>query len=158
MERKKTGPNRTEHGRFEPVFGSVRFKHLKKIISVRLLILAQNRTEPKMLTPRVMGWLIRSTELNQIKSKLISLWHQHGPNKELVGFWIHPMNHIEAVFVFRKVVFGKSLSKLSCVCLSLGKLINRKHFPIKEKFGLISRKVFSFYFWTENTFQKLWKI
>jgi len=30
--------------------------------------------------------------------------------------------------------------------LSLGKLVNGKHFPIKEKFGLVSRKVFSFYF------------
>jgi len=57
------------------------------------------------------------------------------------------------VFVSQKVVFGKPLSKLSCVCLSLGKLINGKHFPIngkyfpvKEKFGLVSRKIFSFYF------------
>jgi hypothetical protein len=56
-------------------------------------------------------------------------------------------------FVFRKVVFGKSLSKLSCVCLPLKKLVNRKYFPVsgkhftvKEKFGLVSRKVFSFYF------------
>jgi hypothetical protein len=30
LEGKKTGPNRTEHGQFEPVFGSVRFKNLKK--------------------------------------------------------------------------------------------------------------------------------
>jgi hypothetical protein len=36
--------------------------------------------------------------------------------------------------------------KLYCVCLSLKKLINRKHFPVKEKFGLVFRKVFSFYF------------
>jgi hypothetical protein len=43
-------------------------------------------------------------------------------------------------------VFGKSLSKFSCVCLSLEKLVNEKHFLVKEKFGLISRKVFSFYF------------
>jgi len=42
-------------------------------------------------------------------------------------------------FVSRKVV-----SKLSCVCLHLGKLVNGKHFPVKEKFGLVSRKVFSF--------------
>ena len=56
-------------------------------------------------------------------------------------------------FVFRKVVFGKSLSKLSCVCFPLKKLVNRKYFPVsgkhitvKEKFGLVSRKVFSFYF------------
>jgi hypothetical protein len=39
---------------------------------------------------------------------------------------------------------------ISCVCLSLEKLINgkhfpvnEKHFPVKEKFGLVSRKMFS---------------
>jgi len=41
---------------------------------------------------------------------------------------------------------GKSLSKLSRVCLPLEKLVNEKHFPVKEKFGLVSRKVVSFYF------------
>jgi hypothetical protein len=50
---------------------------------------------------------------------------------------------IKAMFVSRKVIFGKPLSKLSCVCLSLEKLVNEKHFPVKEKFGLVSRKVFS---------------
>jgi len=34
------------------------------------------------------------------------------------------------MFVSRKVVSGKSLSKLSCVCLSLGKLVNGKHFTV----------------------------
>ena len=48
-----------------------------------------------------------------------------------------------AVFVFRKVVSGKSLSKFSCVCLLLGKLVNGKHFPVKGKFILVFRKVFS---------------
>jgi len=33
---------------------------------------------------------------------------------------------------------GKSLSKLSRVCLPLEKLVNEKHFPVKEKFGLVS--------------------
>jgi len=57
------------------------------------------------------------------------------------------------MFVFRKVVSGKPLFKLSCVCLLLEKLVNgkhflvnKKHFPVKGKFGLISRKVFSVYF------------
>ena len=50
LEMKKPEPNRTEHGRFEPVFGSVRFKKLKKK-SIWLFILVQNQTEPKMLTP-----------------------------------------------------------------------------------------------------------
>jgi len=44
------------------------------------------------------------------------------------------------------VVSGKPFSQRSCVCLSLEKLVNEKHFPVKEKFGLVSRKVFSFYF------------
>jgi hypothetical protein len=48
-----------------------------------------------------------------------------------------------AVFVFRKVVSRKPLSKLSRVCLPLEKLVNGKHFPVKGKFGLIFRKVFS---------------
>jgi hypothetical protein len=60
-----------------------------------------------------------------------------------------------AVFVFRKVISGKSLSKLSCICLSLEKLVNRKHFPVKGKFGLVFRKVFSWKIWAENTFRKL---
>jgi len=37
------------------------------------------------------------------------------------------------MFVSRKVVFEKSLSKLSCVCLPLGKLVNGKHFPVNGK-------------------------
>jgi len=45
---------------------------------------------------------------------------------------------------------GKPLSKLSCVCLPLEKLVNGKHFPVKGKFGLVSRKI-----WAENTFRKL---
>ena len=65
------------------------------------------------------------------------------------------------MFVSRKVVSGKPFFKLSCVCLSLGKLVNGKHFPVngkyflvngkhfqsilvKEKFDLVFRKVFSF--------------
>jgi hypothetical protein len=48
-----------------------------------------------------------------------------------------------AVFVFWKVVSGKPLSKLSYVCLPLEKLVNGKYFPVKGKFGLVFRKVFS---------------
>jgi hypothetical protein len=47
------------------------------------------------------------------------------------------------VFVFRKVVSGKPLSKLSYVCLPLEKLVNGKHFQVKGKFGLVLKKVFS---------------
>jgi uncharacterized protein YlzI (FlbEa/FlbD family) len=44
------------------------------------------------------------------------------------------------------VISRKPVSKLSCVCLLLGKLVNGKHLPVKEKFSLVFRKVFSFYF------------
>jgi len=44
------------------------------------------------------------------------------------------------------VVSEKPLSKLSRIYLPLEKLVNGKYFSIKEKFGLISRKMFFFYF------------
>jgi len=70
------------------------------------------------------------------------------------------IKRISGSVVSRKLVSGKPLSKLSYVCLPLGKLVNEKHFlvngkhflvngkhfPVKGKFGLVSKKVFSFYF------------
>jgi hypothetical protein len=50
------------------------------------------------------------------------------------------------MFISRKLISEKLFSKLSCVCLLLEKLVNEKHFPVKEKFGLVFRKVFFFYF------------
>jgi len=57
------------------------------------------------------------------------------------------------MFVSWKVVFGESFSKLSCVCLSLEKLVNRKHFsvnrkhfPSKENLAWFSGKRFPFIF------------
>jgi len=61
-------------------------------------------------------------------------------------------NETKAMFVSRKVISGKPFSKLSCVCLPLKELVNGKHFPIKKKIGLVSRKVFSWKIWAENTF------
>jgi len=61
-------------------------------------------------------------------------------------------NNLRLCLFFWKVVSEKLLSKLSCVCLSLGKLVNGKHFLVKEKFGLVSKKVFSWKIWAENTF------
>jgi uncharacterized protein YlzI (FlbEa/FlbD family) len=68
---------------------------------------------------------------------------KHFSVKEKFGLVSRKVFSLLAVFVFRKVVSGKQLSKLSYVCLSLGKLVNGKHFPVKGKFGLVSRKVFS---------------
>jgi hypothetical protein len=51
--------------------------------------------------------------------------------------------NIKIIFVFLKAVSGKSLSKLSYVCLPLEKLVNEKHFSVKGKSGLVFRKMFS---------------
>jgi hypothetical protein len=47
---------------------------------------------------------------------------------------------IKGVFVWWKVIFWKSFSKLSCVCLSLEKLVNGKHFLVKGKFAFYFRR------------------
>jgi hypothetical protein len=47
---------------------------------------------------------------------------------------------------FISLVFEKSFSKFFCICLLLEKLVNEKYFSVNEKFKLVSRKVFSFYF------------
>ena len=68
---------------------------------------------------------------------------KHFPVKKKFGLVSRKVFSLLAVFVFRKVIFRKSFSKLSCVCLPLEKLVNGKHFPVKGKFGLVFRKVFS---------------
>jgi hypothetical protein len=65
------------------------------------------------------------------------------PIKEKFGLVFRKIFSLLAVFVFQKVVSGKSLFKLSCVYLPLEKLVYGKHFSVKEKFGLVFRKVFS---------------
>lgn len=51
--------------------------------------------------------------------------------------------YTKAIFVSRNSLYKKLLFKFFCVCLPLEKLINEKHFSVKEKFSLVSRKVFS---------------
>jgi len=75
--------------------------------------------------------------------KTLSSQRKHFPVKENFGLVSRKVFSLLAVFVFRKVVSGKPLSKLSSVCLPLEKLVNGKHFPVKGKFGLVFRKVFS---------------
>jgi uncharacterized protein YlzI (FlbEa/FlbD family) len=87
--------------------------------------------------------------------KIFSVNGKRFPVKEKFGLVFRKVFSLLAMFVFRKVVSGKPLSKLSYVCLPLEKLVNGKHFPVKEKFGLVSRKVFSCKIWAENTFWKL---
>ena len=90
-----------------------------------------------------------------VNEKHFPVNEKHFPVKEKFGLVFRKMFFLLAVFVFGKVVSGKPLSKLSCVCLPLEKLVNGKHFPVKGKFGLVFRKVFSWKIWAENTFRKL---
>jgi uncharacterized protein YlzI (FlbEa/FlbD family) len=78
-----------------------------------------------------------------VNGKHFPVNEKHFPIKEKFGLVSRKIFFLLAVFVFQKVVSGKPLSKLSCVCLSLEKLVNGKHFPVKGKFGLVFRKVFS---------------
>jgi len=78
-----------------------------------------------------------------VNGKHFPVNEKHFPIKEKFGLVSRKVFSLLAVFVFRKVVSGKPLSKLSCVYLPLEKLVNGKHFPIKGKFGLVFSKVFS---------------
>ncbi|KAL9380889.1 hypothetical protein Peur_026546 [Populus x canadensis] len=54
------------------------------------------------------------------------------------------------MFVSRNSLFGKPFSKLSCVCLPLGKFVNGKHFPVNRKYFPVNENTFRS---TKNTFQ-----
>ena len=58
--------------------------------------------------------------------------------KEKFGLVFRKVFSLYLCLFFRKVVSRKSLSKFSCVCLSLGKLINEKYFPINGKHFLVN--------------------
>ena len=88
-----------------------------------------------------------------VNRKHLPVNEKHFPVKEKFGMVSRKVFFFLVVFVFRK-----PLSKLSCVCLPLEKLVNEKHFPVNGKFGLVFRKVFSWKIWAENTFRKFWKI
>jgi hypothetical protein len=90
-----------------------------------------------------------------VKEKHFPVNGKHFPVKVKFDLVSRKVFSLLTVFVFWKVVSEKLFSKLSCVCLPLGKLVNGKHFPVKRKFGLVFRKVFSWKIWAENTFQKL---
>jgi hypothetical protein len=49
-------------------------------------------------------------------------------------------------FVSWKMIFKKWFFIFFYICLLLKRLVNEKYFSVKEKFSLIFRKIFSFYF------------
>jgi len=94
-----------------------------------------------------------------VNGKHFQINGKHFPVKEKFGLVFRKVFFILAVFVFRKVISEKSLSKLFYVYLLLEKLVNgkyfsvnvkyfsvnEKHFPVKKKFGFVFRKVFPFW-------------
>jgi hypothetical protein len=88
--------------------------------------------------------------------------HSHGPggrafsrfSKKVIDFHTKQYKFFEftskAMFVSRNSLSEKSLSKLSYVCLPLGKLVNGKHFPVNGKHFPVNENTFRS---TENAFQ-----
>ena len=67
---------------------------------------------------------------------------KHFPVKEKFGLVFRKVFSLLAVFVFRKVVFGKPLSKFSYVCLPLEKLVTENTFQSEENLACFSGKCF----------------
>jgi len=63
-------------------------------------------------------------------------------NKNPLLKFPYPIFPIKAMFVSWNSFFGKLLSKLSCVCLLLEKLVNEKHFPVNGKHFPVNEKHF----------------
>jgi hypothetical protein len=61
------------------------------------------------------------------------------------------------MFISQNLLFKKLFFKFFSIYLPLKKLVNGKHFPVKEKFSLVSRKVFSWKIWAESTFLEVVK-
>jgi hypothetical protein len=85
-------------------------------------------------------------------------WQRTMINSELVYSDSWKVKQVDAMYVYRNLFFIKLYFKFFYVCLILKKLINKKYLPVKWKFSLVFRKVFSWKIWAENTFWKLWKI
>jgi len=77
-----------------------------------------------------------------VNRKHFSVNGKHFPVKGKFDLVSRKVFSLLAVFVFRKVVSGKSLSKLSCVCLPLEKVVNRNTFQLKENLAWFSGKCF----------------
>ena len=80
-------------------------------------------------------------------------WSAPFAKRSLRGSHILPRTHLISLslplfffslYCFLEVIFKKLFFKFFCICLSLKKLVNEKHFPVKENFGLVSRKIFLF--------------
>jgi hypothetical protein len=99
--------------------------------------------------------------LDLVQSFLYNLCPMHTDVKYLItawwvmmswdlAIWIGGVRVISSKFLARnsfnsrgfcKVIFRKLFFKFFCIYLLLEKLVNRKHFPVKEKFGLFSWKI-----------------
>jgi hypothetical protein len=76
----------------------------------------------------------------QKKTQLNSYWIKAVKGAGLGRVFVMTLQGLQRGWHLRVVYLLKS--EFLCICLSLEKLINDKYFPVKEKFSLISRKVF----------------
>ena len=89
--------------------------------------------------------------LNELKSvffkkkKPITLIFFHQPRWWLKYELANETSSTEGV-CFPESSFRKTTFQTFLCLFAIGKLVNGKHFLVKEKFSLVSRKVFSFYF------------
>jgi len=58
---------------------------------------------------------------------------------------------------FLNLFFKKLFFKFFYVCLLLKKMVNEKYFPVKEKFNLVSKKIFSWKFFSGKHFPEIVK-
>jgi hypothetical protein len=81
--------------------------------------------------------------LNELKNVFFKKNHQ--PRWWLKYELANETSSTEGV-CFSESSFWKIIFQTFMCLFVIGKLVNGKHFLVKEKFGLVSRKVFSFYF------------
>jgi hypothetical protein len=82
----------------------------------------------------------------------LRFWERHHLlfYKDCLCYCAYCLGSSKTMFVFRNSLFEKPLSKLFCIYLPLGKLVNGKHFPVNEKYFPVNGNTFRS---TENTFQ-----
>jgi len=148
-------PVNKKHFRVKEKFGLV----FRKVFSLWLCLFFRKVVSGKPLSKLSCVCLPLEKLVNgehfPVNGKHFSVNKKHFRVKEKFGLVFKKVFSLWLCLFFQKVVSGKPLSKLSCVCLPLEKLVNGKHFPVKRKFGLVFRKVFSWKIWVENTFRKL---
>jgi len=82
------------------------------------------------------------------------MWRWRFALAAFVTLWFHL--YLGYVW-FLNWFFKKLFFKFFCVYLLLKKMVNEKYFPVKEKFDLVSKKIFSWKFFSGKHFPEIVK-